>query len=41
MLVNLGAAPIPLPAGARVLVASGELAADGALPMDTAVWFTD
>ena len=41
VLVNLGAAPIPLPAGARVLVASGELAADGALPMDTAVWFTD
>ncbi|HWI34575.1 MAG TPA: glycoside hydrolase family 13 protein, partial [Lapillicoccus sp.] len=41
VLVNLGAAPVALPAGVRVLVASGELAADGALPTDTAVWFTD
>ena len=41
VLVNLGAAPVALPAGARVLVASGELAADGSVPTDTAVWFTD
>jgi alpha-glucosidase len=41
VLVNLGAAPVALPAGARVLVASGELAADGSVPTETAVWFTD
>jgi alpha-glucosidase len=40
VLVNLGPAPVALPAGARVLVASEELAADGAVPPDTAVWFT-
>jgi alpha-glucosidase len=40
VLVNLGEAPVALPAGARVLVASGELATDGAVPTDTAVWFT-
>ena len=40
VLVNLGSAPVALPAGARVLVASAELAADGAVPTDTAVWFT-
>jgi alpha-glucosidase len=40
VLVNLGAAPVALPEGVRVLVASGELAGDGALPTDTAVWFT-
>ena len=41
VLVNLGVAPVELPAGVRVLVASGELAADGAVPTDVAVWFTD
>jgi alpha-glucosidase len=40
VLVNLGSAPVALPAGARVLVASDELATDGAVPTDTAVWFT-
>ncbi|MEP6651113.1 MAG: alpha-amylase family glycosyl hydrolase, partial [Lapillicoccus sp.] len=40
VLLNLGAAPVALPGGARVLVASGELAADGAVPTDTAAWFT-
>jgi alpha-glucosidase len=40
VLVNLGSAPVALPAGARVLVASAELAGDGAVPTDTAVWFT-
>ena len=40
VLVNLGPAPVALPAGARVLVASDELATDGAVPTDTAVWFT-
>jgi alpha-glucosidase len=40
VLVNLGAAPVALPEGARVLVASGELTREGALPTDTAVWLT-
>ncbi len=37
VLANLGAAPLPLPAGTDVLVASGALA-DGAVPTDTTVW---
>src|SRR5690606_16501177 len=37
VLANLGGTPVPLPADAQVLVASGELA-DGALPADTTVW---
>jgi alpha-glucosidase len=41
VLVNLGPAPVVLPAGARVLVTSDDLTADGAVPTDTAVWFTD
>ncbi|MEV1008771.1 glycoside hydrolase family 13 protein [Streptomyces sp. NPDC049881] len=36
--VNFGADPLPLPAGERVLLASGPLTPDGALPPDTAVW---
>jgi alpha-glucosidase len=40
VLVNLGGVPVPLPAMARVLVASEELTADGSVPTDTAVWFT-
>jgi alpha-glucosidase len=40
VLVNLGTAPVALPDGARVLVASEDLPADGAVPTDTAVWFT-
>ncbi|MCA0296129.1 MAG: glycoside hydrolase family 13 protein [Actinobacteria bacterium] len=35
--VNLGAEPLPLPAGATVLVSSEPLV-DGALPADTAAW---
>lgn len=35
-VVNLGTAPVPLPAGATVLLASGP--ADGAVGPDTAVW---
>jgi alpha-glucosidase len=35
--VNFGAEPLPLPAGATVLLASGDLA-DGMLPTDTAAW---
>jgi alpha-glucosidase len=31
--------PVELPAGARVLLASGPLADDGRVPADTAVWF--
>ncbi|MEO7234452.1 MAG: glycoside hydrolase family 13 protein [Lapillicoccus sp.] len=38
VLVNLGADPMPLPAGARVLVASEPLRDGAALPTDTAVW---
>ena len=37
VLVNLGEHPLPLPAGAQVLVASGPLV-DGTLPKDTAAW---
>ncbi|MEW1686685.1 glycoside hydrolase family 13 protein [Streptomyces sp. NPDC091265] len=36
-LVNLGA-PVPLPAGAKVLLASAALDGTGMLPRDTAVW---
>jgi alpha-glucosidase len=36
--VNLSGAPVALPPDARVLLASGPLAAEGALPPDTAVW---
>ncbi|HWB34761.1 MAG TPA: DUF3459 domain-containing protein, partial [Rugosimonospora sp.] len=36
-VVNLGAAPAPLPPHSAVLLASGELP-DGRLPTDTAVW---
>ncbi|MFI8592883.1 glycoside hydrolase family 13 protein [Microbacterium sp. NPDC078428] len=39
VVANAGAEPVELPAGARVLVASGPI--DGAtLPVDTAVWIT-
>ncbi len=38
VLANLGAEPVPLPDGARVLLASWELTADGRLPTDVAVW---
>jgi alpha-glucosidase len=37
-VVNTGSTPVPLPAGATVLLASGDLTADGSLPGDTAVW---
>jgi alpha-glucosidase len=37
-LVNLAAAPAPLPAGATVLLASSPLGPGGAVPEDTAVW---
>jgi len=38
VIVNLGAAPLPLPAGASVVLASGGLHDDGALPTDTTAW---
>lgn len=38
-VVNLGERPYELPAGATVLLASGELT-DGAVPQDTTVWLT-
>ncbi|MDI5969568.1 glycoside hydrolase family 13 protein [Streptomyces sp. SL13] len=37
-LVNVSGAPAALPDGARVLLSSGPLPADGTLPADTAVW---
>ena len=39
-VVNLSHAPVPLPEGAQVLVASGALDGDGLLPADAAVWLT-
>ena len=39
VLVNLGLAPVALPAGAQVLAASEEITS-GSVPTDTAVWFT-
>ncbi len=38
VVVNAGSAPVDLPAGRRVLLASGELTTDGQLPPDVAVW---
>ena len=38
IVVNMGSAPEPLPPGATVLLTSGALTDDGALPGDTAVW---
>jgi alpha-glucosidase len=38
---NLGAAPVPLPPHSEVLLASGQLDADGALPPNTAVWLAN
>ena len=37
-VVNMGSAPERLPPGATVLLTSGALTDDGALPGDTAVW---
>ncbi|MEU8262402.1 glycoside hydrolase family 13 protein [Micromonospora sp. NPDC048999] len=39
VLTNFGAAPVPLPAGAEVLVASGPLDDGGAVPTDVTVWY--
>jgi len=38
VVANLGTAPVGLPDGARVLLASGALTADGRLPADVAAW---
>jgi len=38
VLANLGTEPVALPDGARLLVASGELTAQGLVPTDTTVW---
>ncbi len=40
VVVNLGPAPVRLPPGAQVLVASEALCDDSSLPTDTAVWLT-
>jgi alpha-glucosidase len=39
-VVNLSNAPVPLPEGTQVLLASGPLDGDGLLPADTAAWLT-
>ncbi|HWG98366.1 MAG TPA: glycoside hydrolase family 13 protein [Pilimelia sp.] len=38
VLANLGGEPVPLPAGATPVHASGELTDDGRVPVDTTVW---
>ena len=38
VVANLGSEPVPLPDGARVLVASGPLTSGGLVPADTTVW---
>ncbi len=38
VVANLGTSPLALPSGSRVLLASGDLAADRAVPADTTVW---
>ncbi|GAB2475495.1 alpha-amylase family glycosyl hydrolase [Xylanimonas ulmi] len=38
VVANLGSTATPLPAGARVVLSSAPLAADGALPADTTAW---
>jgi alpha-glucosidase len=38
VLTNFGSAPVPLPAGARVLLTSEPLDADGRVPADVTVW---
>jgi alpha-glucosidase len=39
-VVNMTAEPVPAPEGAALLLSSGELTGDGAVPGDTAAWFT-
>ena len=39
-LVNLSGEPVPMPAGALLLIASGALTDDGRVPRDTTVWLT-
>jgi alpha-glucosidase len=39
-LVNLSRAPVPAPAGARMLLASGPVTDDRRVPVDTTAWFT-
>ena len=38
VLANTGELPLPLPDGARVLLASDDLPGDGTLPPDTTAW---
>jgi alpha-glucosidase len=40
VVANLGEEPVALPAGARVLLASGDLTGDGKVPTDVTVWAT-
>ena len=40
VLTNFGEEPVGLPAGARVLLSSSPLDADGLVPTDTTVWLS-
>ena len=39
-VVNMSADPAPAPPGTELLLSSGDLASDAAVPADTAAWFT-
>src|SRR5262249_50351707 len=39
-VVNMSADPVPAPNGAELLLSSDALTGDGAVPGDTAAWFT-
>jgi alpha-glucosidase len=38
VVTNLGSEPVPLPPGARLLLASGPVGADGSVPTEVTVW---
>ena len=40
VIANLGAKPVAVPAGARILVSSGPLTSQGLVPTDTTVWLS-
>jgi len=40
VIANLGAEPVAVPAGAQVLVSSGQLTSQGWVPTDTTVWLS-
>ena len=40
VITNLGAQPVAVPWGAKLLVSSGSMTATGLLPTDTTVWLS-